>query len=179
MGLIRSRFPAKLFAGVIYAPGISKAGLKNEIEALYGPADLITDEMDFLNTKYYCKEMGPGLKRKFFFFKELRAQEQLYRCKLESNLVEDRYKGPDGGRRLNIDPGYLELSKLVLFTTKDFSHRLYAGEGIYAEVTMIYSNKKFNTLPWTYPDYGSDAYIEIFKEARALYYSQLEERGLV
>ena len=179
MGSVRPRCPAKLFAGVIYSPDFSSVELKNEIEALYGPADLVSAEMDFNNTEYYRKEMGPGLKRTFFFFKELRPQEKLYRCKLDSNLLEERHLSPGGQRPVNIDPGYLELSNLVLFTTKDFSHRIYAGEGIYAEVTLIYSGKKFNTLPWTYPDYGSEAYIGIFNKARALYYSQLEAQGLV
>jgi hypothetical protein len=56
-------------------------------------------------------------------------------------------------RRINLDPGYLEPSKLVLFSTKNFSHRIYCGDGIFGEVTLIYERGKFKILPWTYPDY--------------------------
>ncbi|MCK4715406.1 MAG: DUF4416 family protein, partial [Candidatus Marinimicrobia bacterium] len=53
----------------------------------------------------------------------------------------------------NIDPGYLTPAKLVLFSAKNFSHRIYTGSGIFAEVTMLYAHGEFVRLPWTYSDY--------------------------
>ena len=69
-------------------------------------------------------------------------------------------------RRVNIDPGYITPAKLVLATTKDYSHRIYLGKGIYAEVTLIYSQKKYRILDWTYPDFRQEKYLAYFEEIR-------------
>jgi len=42
----------------------------------------------------------------------------------------------------------------VLATGKNFTHRIYIGGGIYADLTLIYQKGAFQTLPWTYPDYA-------------------------
>ena len=81
-------------------------------------------------------------------------------------------KDLDGKRRINIDPGYLSLSKLVLLTTKDFSHRIYLGRGIYAEATLRYTNKTFQPFEWSYPDYRSDDYVGFFNKVREGYARQ-------
>jgi hypothetical protein len=62
-----------------------------------------------------------------------------------------------GGRRTaNIDPGYLLLERLVLATGKNYSHRIYIGRGIYADLTLIYRDGAYRALPWTYPDYAGE-----------------------
>lgn len=77
-------------------------------------------------------------------------------------------------RTINIDPGYVSLTKLVLFTTKNRSHRIYIDEGIYADLELQFSNKSFRALPWTYPDYKTDAYIEFFNSVRSAYLGQVK-----
>lgn len=81
-------------------------------------------------------------------------------------------------RPLNLDPGYLTLAKLVLASTKDHSHRLYLGEGIYAEVTLNYVSGRWQPLPWTYPNYRRDDYQRFLDRCRQQYAERLrEERG--
>jgi hypothetical protein len=82
----------------------------------------------------------------------------------------------DGKRRVNIDPGYVSLGKMVLATTKDHAHRLYLGQGIYGEGTLVYQRGAFRPWPWSYPDYASERYCALFLEIRARYKAQL--RGL-
>ena len=78
------------------------------------------------------------------------------------------YPGDSRGIRVaNIDPGYLEPSKLVLYSTKNFSHRIYVGNGIFAEVTLIYEHGDFKFLPWTYPDYMWRPNVDFLKSVRA------------
>ncbi|MFN4132318.1 MAG: DUF4416 family protein, partial [Caldimicrobium sp.] len=74
-----------------------------------------------------------------------------------------------GKRRVNLDPGYLSLSKVVLSTFKDYSHRLYLGRSVYGEVTLIFREGSFQPLPWTYPDYKNEKVIEVFNKARSFY----------
>jgi hypothetical protein len=90
-----------------------------------------------------------------------------------TNRLEVRWSTPQGQRRVNIDPGYLDLAKVVLASTKDHSHRLYIGEGIFAEVTLRYRQRAFQVWEWTYPDYRTPVTLTFFHHLRALYKGQL------
>jgi hypothetical protein len=72
-----------------------------------------------------------------------------------------------------LDPGYVTLAKMVLATTKDFAHRLYLGDGIYAESTLRFRKKQFEPWEWTYPDYRTDEYREFFGRVRECYKDKL------
>ena len=161
----------KLIAGLL----ASEAGyLETSVAALvrrFGPVDFESGLMDFRSTSYYDEEFGSPLKRKFLSFALLVKPEAAAGIKLATNRIERRFSR-HGKRLVNIDPGYLELSKLVLLTTKDYSHRIYLSKGIYGEVTLYYKNNTFNPFEWTYPDYRTVAYIDIFKKIREIYQGQ-------
>ncbi|HPP13008.1 MAG TPA: DUF4416 family protein, partial [bacterium] len=76
--------------------------------------------------------------------------------------------------QVNLDPGYLDLARVVLFTTKDFSHRIYMSQGIYAEITLLFHQGKFQPLPWTYPDYQTEQYLKFFSWVREKYRQQIK-----
>jgi len=78
------------------------------------------------------------------------------------------------GRIVNIDPGYVNAAKLVLATTKDCSHRIYIGSGIYGDVELIYKCGSFGCLDWTYLDYRTSQAIDFFNEVRSAYLAQLK-----
>ncbi|PMP65907.1 MAG: DUF4416 domain-containing protein [Thermodesulfobacterium geofontis] len=120
-------------------------------------------------TSYYEKEMGKDLKKTIYFFEKLKPPEYLIELKYKCYEIEKSLAEPSGNRTINLDPGYLGLSKIVLSTFKDYAHRIYLGKGVYAEVTLIYKNKTYVELPWTYPDYRQPEIIEIFNKARAWY----------
>ncbi|MCP4631866.1 MAG: DUF4416 family protein, partial [candidate division Zixibacteria bacterium] len=129
------------------------------------------------NTKYYNDEMGEKLFRKFVSFEELIDPSQLPAIKIFSNDIELRFSRPgcdSPKRRVNIDPGYLELSKLILASTKNFSHRIYLNDGIYGEVTLIFRGNEFTYLDWTYPDYKTSFAKTFLMDVRNKYNLQLK-----
>ncbi|MDD5439277.1 MAG: DUF4416 family protein [Candidatus Omnitrophica bacterium] len=142
----------------------------------WGPVDIESPLLDFTHTRYYEEEFGPCLKRRLWSFRDLRSREGLYRLKLFTGCVERRLSSADNKRTINIDPGYVSHSKLVLFTTKDYSHRLYQGQGIYAEVTLKYEEKNLVPFPWTYPDYQTKEYGDFFDRVRRRFVEQVKER---
>ena len=75
---------------------------------------------------------------------------------------------------MNIDPGYIAKAHLILATGKGYSHRPYLRDGIYADLTLIYCNKAFQSLPWTYPDYAGEEMIGIFTRIRDKYVLQVK-----
>ncbi|MFZ5570541.1 MAG: DUF4416 family protein [Thermodesulfobacteriota bacterium] len=129
----------------------------------FGPVDLASSWLGFDYTDYYAPEMGKPLFRRMLAFKNPIRQEELPAVKLATNRMEQQLAG-DGKRRVNIDPGYLVMERFVLASGKNYSHRIYLGEGIYADLTLLYQKKAFQKLPWTYPDYA-DTGITTFLEA--------------
>lgn len=124
-----------------------------ELEIFFGPLKQSSAPVRFIQTDYYAREMGPDLWRQFLVFERLRAPEELAAWKLAAKELEQRL-GLDPRRRcVNIDPGYLAPGKLVLASTKDYAHRLYLREGIYAEITLKIQSGRFHPWDWTYPDY--------------------------
>jgi hypothetical protein len=121
--------------------------------------------------------MGAGLKRKFVFFKDLIEPGAISGIKLRTIELEDRFLNEKGGRRINLDPGYLNLAKIVLVSTKDYSHRIYLGNGIYGEVTLVYSGNDYRILPHTYPDFRTEEYREIFRKAREKFRDRIKQSG--
>ncbi len=104
--------------------------------------------------------MGEGLRRYFLLFEPLLGREMLADIKLGANGIEhatraSESRARDGGP-VNVDPGYIALEHVVLGTTKGYSHRIYLGKGIFADLTLLYENGSYRRLKWTYPDYGSD-----------------------
>jgi len=175
MGEIKEPYPVKLFMGMISA----EMGLFKEVEARliesFGDIDMESPIREWSHTDYYQGEMGTGLMRKFVFFKSLIDPGSIADVKIHTNRVERLYLNNQGGRRINLDPGYIDLSKVVLATTKNYSHRIYLRGGIYAEVTLIYREGEYHPLAHTYRDYASIDYREIFKRARRLYHDQIRQ----
>ena len=148
----------------------------NRLEKKFGPIELKSPTLPFNYTDYYEKEMGEDVKRQFLSFRKLIDPGALADIKLFTNKLEEscRDRSASGGYRpINLDPGYLASSKLVLAGTKDYSHRIYLKKGIYAEVTLMYTRGAFEPLPWTYPDYRSKEYLDFFTETRTLYMKKL------
>lgn len=168
MGSILKPGKVKLIAGLLSSDSVAMAGAIDLLRRSYGETDLLTDELEFNHSDYYRDEMGERLKRRFLSFKRPVKLEGIYRIKRSTNAMEKKL-AVNGRRAVNIDPGYVDMAKLVLFSTKDYTHRIHVGGGIYAEITLYYMNRTFNAWPWTYPDYRTGSYIETFNRIRELY----------
>ncbi|MCS7200190.1 MAG: DUF4416 family protein [Caldimicrobium sp.] len=145
-------------------------GVKRELEEDLGLVLLQSRTYDIsAYTTYYEKEMGKPLWKTFYFFEKLKEPEFLIALKHRCYLIERQWVDSGDKRSLNLDPGYLNLSKVVLSTFKDYAHRLYLGNSVYGEVTLIFRDKSFQSLPWTYPDYRASHTIDVFNQARTIY----------
>ncbi len=172
MGNVLPHAKVKLIVGLIFNDLSVLRKAESLIAGKYGPADFKSRIMDFRHTEYYNEELGPDLKREFISMERLVSPECIYRVKSTTNKIELSLS-EGGKRKINIDPGYLTLAKLVLLTTKDHSHRIYLGGGIYAEPTLRFQKGTYEYRETTYPDYRSGDYIGIFNEIRAVYKNQL------
>ena len=179
MGQIRSHPPVKLIVGIITAVSDLLPGVHQQLVKQFGRVDFVSDLLPFDYTNYYEAEMGKNLKRQFVSFEKLISAEELASTKCFSNAVESEFaKGDTTPRPVNLDPGYISAAKLVLASTKDHAHRIHLQDGIYAEITLKFYRKTFQPWEWTYPDYRTPGYINIFNHIRRIYMEQLKGIGL-
>lgn len=175
MGKIKKPLPVKLIVGFIFKDECLINKAISILKKRFGKTDVESEILAFNHTDYYEKEMGKGLKRKFIAFKKLIPADKLSQIKLITNAIEKKLS-EDNRRLINIDPGYVDLPKLVLASTKDFRHRIYIGNNIYAETTLFYQNEGFRPWEWTYPDYKSEEYIALFNRIRENYAQQIKNK---
>jgi len=156
---IISRHPAALAWSVERAVGF------------WGPVGARSPTFDFRETDYYTATMGPELKKTFLVFERPGDAGELAAWKQQTGDWEAEYAAlgqhPEP-RPLNLDPGYLTLAKLVLASTKDHAHRIYLGQGMFAEVTLYFRHGSWQFRDWTFPDYRRDDYRQFFLQARGL-----------
>ncbi len=169
--------PVKLVCGIIFSDQKVRALAVEKLEQLYGPIDLISPTFIFDITDYYEKQMGKGLKREFVSFKRLITPESLSEIKLRTNQLEEEIRAAiqAGGRVVNLDPGCLTSSALIMATAKNFAHRVPLQKGIYAHLELLFTRKETRPLDWTYPDYKKEDYQQFFLDVRRIYLSQLSE----
>ncbi len=165
--------PAKLVIGLFMKDKALLEAIAPRLAETFGPVDLISGWFPFDFTSYYETEMGRPLFRRMIGFQKLIPQDSLADIKHETNRMEALYSSGDN-RRINIDPGYLLLERFVLATGKNFSHRIYIGQNIYADLTLTYSKGSFQTLPWTYPDYASPEIRQFLLQVRGKYSMDLK-----
>ncbi|MBL0714339.1 MAG: DUF4416 family protein [Desulfosarcina sp.] len=144
---------AKLVVGFLVRAQSLALRIIDDLGEHFGPLDLVSPWLPFDYTDYYAREMGAPLYRRLLAYKALVAQDRLSTLKHITNRVEEAFT-IDGRRRVNIDPGLLLSERFVLATGKNFAHRIYLDQGIYADLTLIYRGGAFQALPWTYPDYA-------------------------
>jgi hypothetical protein len=172
--MLEFRVPLKVkfFCGFIFSDQNTYLKTKSILEKKFGAIDFESDPINFDFTDYYEKEMGRGLIRRFTAFKRLKDPAEFIAIKHFCVKLERRFS-INHSRRINIDPGYINEAKLILTTTKDFSHRIYLGKGVFAEITLNYRGKGFQDHETTFPDYRTVAYKNIFLKIREAYRTQI------
>lgn len=163
-----------MILGVIFSdPGLL-GRLEEHLERHFGPIEARSDAFDFGETDYYRDEMGEGLKRIFYSFSVLIDPARIVDIKIESNRIESEF-APDGRRRVNIDPGYMDFYKLVLASAKFQGQKVYLGKGVYADPTLYY-DKGWKSCDWSFPDFKSGRYDEFLTGVRRSYKNKMRNK---
>ena len=180
MGVSGDPKPAKYLVGLLSSDIELLNRLETDLTVIFGAIDSRSETLPWNVSRFYEEEMGAGLLRRFVSFAPLDSPGNLAELKLKTQLVEDRYRrsgGAGNGRRVNIDPGYIEVGKLVLASTKNAKHRIYLNSGIYGETTLLYYDGSFQACPHTYPDYFWGETLSFMTSVRSVYLRQLSSAG--
>lgn len=169
--------PVKLIIGILAANHKCLHTAIEAIEAKLDRVDLISEIWPFDQTDYYKEQTGPNILRQFVSTERLIEPGKLSKIKHRTNKLEQklaRRLALPLKRPVNLDPGIIEPSKLVLATTKNYSHRIYIGKKMYAEVTLIFDKGAWRPTPYTYPDYKQQCYFDFFEKVRKRLLEQLK-----
>ena len=172
----------KLIVGMLSKEELLFEPAEAQMRMMWGEIDERSEIISFTATNYYEQEMGGPLLRKFVSFDELIEPGRLAAIKHQSNALEDKLGASRQGkscgvaRPINLDPGYIDPSKLVLVTTKNYSHRIYIGDSMYAEATLHYHKGSWQGWPFTYPDYAGGDYDNFLNHTRRRLMEQLSSR---
>lgn len=178
MWKLKNPDPVKLIIGILACSRQAVDAATDLIKAQFGNCDLESTVWPFNHTGYYADEMGEKILKKFITVEKLIRPDKLSAIKLKTNKMEAELAGRLASglpRPVNLDPGYIEPSKLVLASTKNFSHRIYIGKKVWAEVTLIYSKGQWKGFEYTFPDHKEDRYYGFFSRVRDKVIQQLRE----
>jgi len=182
MSTPREPSPGKLVLSVLAAADwwdVAWPEFRAELVERFGPVDYETPLLPFDHTAYYDEELGTPLARRLLGFARLVPLDRLATNadeRAQARPANGHSGGQSGGsRRVNLDPGLITLERFVLASGKNFTHRVYLGQGIWADLTLIYNKKTgWVVLPWTFPDYATEDMKRRLTELRALYKTTVE-----
>jgi hypothetical protein len=172
--------PVKLIVGILASDERCLTAAREVVLASFGEADFVSEAWTFDQTSYYAEQIGPEVLRQFVSIRELVHPGVLAEVKHRTNAIEQelaRTLAMPYPRPVNLDPGMIEPSKLILASTKNFAHRIYIGRQMYAEVTLVFDKGQWRTLPYTFPDYYRPEYHEFLSLARARLVEQLRQQS--
>ncbi len=168
--------PVQLIAGLLGASGELLDEAREVLAREFGTIAAASEPYRWTESTYYAAEMGSEIWRQFLGFAVLIDPGDLAAVKRRTNEIEGRWRGA-GGRLVNVDPGYLDATKLVLASTKDAAHRVYLRDGIFAEATLHYAGGSWRPYPHSYRDYASPATVAFFNTMRAGFLAQRRARA--
>lgn len=170
MGHLTTPEPVMLFVAAFSRYDDALDWARQRVQAQWGPLRDESPRFEFRETQYYAPSMGAGLVKTFWAMERKVDPGQLPQIKRLTNEWEAEYAAQAARpepRPLNLDPGYLTLAKLVLASTKDHAHRLYLADGVFAEITLAFRAGRWQSQPWTYPDYQRADFQDFFTRCRA------------
>ena len=169
--------PVKLIIGILAANEAALDAAVKAISKSFGAIDLTSDVWPFTQTDYYKDELGPNALRQFVSIEKLIDPGKLVQIKYDTNSLEQQLADSlklSLPRPVNLDPGIIEPSKLILASTKNFSHRIYIGNKMFAEVTLMYEKGHWRHFEYTFPDYRQSCYHDFLSKVRTRLMEQLK-----
>jgi hypothetical protein len=174
---LRNPQSVKLIIGILAADKTALAAAVKAISKSFGVIDLTSDVWQFTQTDYYKDELGSNALRQFVSIENLIDPGKLAQIKHDTNSLEQQLADSlklSLPRPVNLDPGFIEPSKLILASTKNFSHRIYIGNKMFAEVTLMYEKGSWRHFEYTFPDYRQSCYQDFLSKVRTRLLEQLK-----
>jgi hypothetical protein len=177
MARIQKPPPARLILSIVYSSLDALADALKVVEKRFGRVQFETMEIPCSDAALYREEMGAPLLRRLFSFERLVSRDALADIKNACHKIEPMFADHVDDyifRTVNIDPGILTPDNLVMASHREYNHRLYLKDGVFAEIALIYAGGQFKRLPWTHPDLCHREAIDFFLRVRESFETEHE-----
>ena len=168
MGGIKIPDNVCLMVSILYSKEEMLHTAVNLLNERFDGGEVLQFEQLFNFSDYYNEELGTPIYRRIWRADRLFPRDSLADIKSQTNQLERLYM-IENKRQFNLDPGFLSAENFVLATTKNYTHRIYLRDGIYADLTLIYRNRGLRPLEWTYPDYAGEEIRRLLEIERERY----------
>lgn len=168
MAQVEAVEPVKLLLALLWVDTRSRDAALEQLEIRWGAMDFSGGDHPFDVTDYYEAEMGPSLQKRLVSFSRMIPPESLPEVKLACNRIEEKL-ARRGRRRVNLDAGYLDHSKVVLASMKFAGQKIHLGRGVYADLMSRYRSGRYRPLEWAFPDFRDGRYDRDLARIRDLY----------
>lgn len=172
--------PVKLIVAILFSDEVRLKEALSMLSFKYGPIDYQSPIFSFDHTDYYVSEMGSPIFRLFISHEPLIHPKDIARIKIETNEMEERLGIREKEilhRKVNLDPGYMDYDKVVLASAKYNGQKIYLDLGIWADLTLHYEKDQLYPYPWSFPDFKTGMYNEVFLQIRKRYKMQRKTRN--
>lgn len=163
---MKNNIYAKWIFGAIYSDSCWLEKAKEQLEKQNCKIQHQSPEFTFDQTDYYASEMGTRLKRRFLSVSGIYSLESSADWKLRMVKIENRFRR-NGNRRINLDPGFLDLHRVVLLSGKEGPQKIYLRDGVWADLVLLKNKGGYRDLAWTFPDLRDGRYNDFFLKVRA------------
>ncbi len=169
--------PARLVVSAIYRDERVLEAALPRVSEILGEARFIGRVFPFDHTEHYTAEMGAPLFRRFLEASASVPRDALPDIKIGLGRIEQELSEGEH-RTVNLDPGLVTPENFILATGKNFTHRVYLRDGVFAELTLIFGKGEYRSLPWTYPDYASPEIRSLLQGVRSALLACREAEGV-
>jgi len=162
----------RLIVSVVHSSIDALADAVDALEKRFGAVQYETLEAECGSPDLYKEEMGDNLMRRFFSFERPIDRNMLPTVKSICAKIEAQYADKVHDycfRTVNLDPGILTPANLVMAAYREMNHRIYLEDGVFGELTLVWSKGQFVRLPWTDLDYCTDESIDFFCRVRSCF----------
>jgi len=163
---LKNNIYAKWIFAAIYSDSCWLEQAKEQLEKQNCKIQHQSPEFTFDQTDYYASEMGTRLKRRFLSVSGIYSLESSADWKLRMVKIENRFRR-NGKRRINLDPGFLDLHRVVLLSGKEGAQKIYLRDGVWADLVLLKNKEGYQDLAWTFPDLLDGRYNDFFLQVRA------------
>ena len=111
-------------------------------------------------------------------FKLLIDQDALSSIKVATNAIESECFLSTPAETLILIRDICFGNDLSWPLGKNFAHRIYIGNHIYADLTLLFQKGAFQSLPWTYPDHKAPQLQSFLYQVRNKYIKDVTELEL-
>ncbi len=169
--MVRKQEPSqgRLLVYIVHSSLDALADALSALEKRFGLVQFETLELPDNKDEFYREEMGENLQRRFFSFERTIGRDAMTNVKSVCHKIESQFADRVDDycfRTVNIDPGILTPSNIVMASHREYNHRVYLEDGVYAELALVWSKGRYVRLPWTNPDFCHGEAIEFFQRVR-------------